>query len=92
MLLIQELPIMFGFGGFPGGFEGFPGGGMPGMGRSGSGGRGPVNNKRYYDLLGVSQDASEAELKKAHRKHALKLQPDKGSLQEQGRRLVNIKK
>lgn len=36
---------------------------MPG-GRAGSGSRGPVNNKRYYELLGVAQDADDATIKK----------------------------
>ncbi|EPQ58749.1 hypothetical protein GLOTRDRAFT_35434, partial [Gloeophyllum trabeum ATCC 11539] len=33
---------------------------------------------KYYDLLEVPEDASEADLKKAYRKKALRLHPDKG--------------
>ncbi|PPQ65098.1 hypothetical protein CVT24_003059 [Panaeolus cyanescens] len=33
---------------------------------------------KFYDLLEVAPDASEAELKKAYRKKALRLHPDKG--------------
>ena len=63
--------MFFGGGGFPGGF---PGGGGAGMGQ-----RGPVNNKRYYELLEVDQGASDAEIKKAHRRQALQHHPDKGA-------------
>lgn len=56
--------IPFGFGG--GGFEG----GGPGMRRGGS--DKPVDNESYYKALGVAKDASEAEIKKAFRKLAIK--------------------
>ncbi|KAL1413010.1 Molecular chaperone (DnaJ superfamily) [Vanrija albida] len=36
-----------------------------------------VNNTEYYKVLGLSKDASEAEIKKAYRKESLKWHPDK---------------
>ena len=64
---------MFG-GGFP--FEDFAGmhGGMGGR-------RGPpkeVDNKKYYEALGVAKNATMDEIRKAYRKMAIKAHPDKG--------------
>ncbi len=66
---------MFGGGGF---FGGPFGGGFPGaeMGRPPK-----SDNTRYYKILGVERTATDAEIKKAHRKLALKMHPDKGSFQ-----------
>ena len=60
-------------GGMPGGMPG--GGGMPGRGGRPSG---PVDNSEFYELLGVKKDATEAEIKKAYKRGALKHHPDKG--------------
>lgn len=68
--------MFFGGGGFPfgGGFE-----------EMGGRQRGPpkeVDNKKFYDLLGVDQKASMDEIKKAFRKLALKNHPDRGGDKE----------
>jgi len=37
-----------------------------------------VDNTKYYNLLGISKEATSDEVKKAFRKIALKEHPDKG--------------
>merc|ERR1719414_2310535 len=49
--------------------------GPPGGGRRS---RGNVDTTKFYKLLEVDKDASEADIKKAYRKMAIKHHPDKG--------------
>lgn len=60
---------------FGGGFEQFFGGGMP---RGAAAPSGPVDNNKYYELLGLDPSASEQDIKKAWKKTAARLHPDRG--------------
>ena len=63
-------------------FGGFPFSGMPGFGGGGfeqdSGPQEPVDNNRYYELLGVDKSIDCADVRKVFKKLAMKKHPDKG--------------
>lgn len=65
------------FFGFPGGGGGFPFGDMGGMGGPPQD-EGPVDNERYYKVLGVEKEATQGEIKKGYMKLARVKHPDKG--------------
>lgn len=70
---------MFFGGGFPfgGQFDDDDEGSFPGMGGRG----GPpkeVDNKKFYEILGVEKEATFDQIRKAYRKLAIKHHPDKG--------------
>ncbi|CAK0877605.1 unnamed protein product [Prorocentrum cordatum] len=79
---------MFFGGGFPGMDGGFPGGGMGGKGR----GKKAADTNKFYEVLEVSKTASDADIKKAYRKLAVKHHPDKGGDQEKFKDPLEITK
>jgi len=48
-----------------------------------------INNKKFYELLGVDPKSSEQEIKRAFRKKAIKEHPDKGGDPEKVFFLIN---
>ena len=59
-------------------FGGMPGGGFPGMGVPQK--REPADTTKLYETLGIEKSSSAAQIKKAYRKKALRMHPDKGCL------------
>lgn len=50
-----------------------------------------VDTNKYYDLLGVTKEATMDEIKKAFRKKALKEHPDKGGDPDKVRLALSLK-
>jgi curved DNA-binding protein CbpA len=48
---------------------------------------GAVKDQEYYDILGILPDASEKEIKKAYRRKAMKIHPDRGGNTEDFKKL-----
>jgi len=67
-------------------------GGFPGFGFEDAGdspeANGEIDNKQLYEILEVPQNASTDEIKKAYRKKAVKLHPDKGGDPEKFKELT----
>ena len=68
----------------------FFGGGFPGFGRgfeADESSQGEVDNKEFYDIIGVDQKATQEDIKKAYRKKVVKAHPDKGGDVEEFKKL-----
>ncbi len=46
-----------------------------------------MKDQEYYDILGILPDASEKEIKKAYRRKAMKIHPDRGGNTEDFKKL-----
>lgn len=77
--------MFFGGGGFPG-FGGFDDDDMP-RGRPGP--KKDIDNKRFYELLGVNSNATQTELKKAYYQKARTDHPDKGGDPDKFKEIVH---
>ncbi|KAI9032989.1 hypothetical protein DFJ74DRAFT_143563 [Hyaloraphidium curvatum] len=67
-----------GYGGFPGGGGGYGGSGKQGTGSSSRSGGGVREGKvNYFEVLGVSEEASDDEIKRAYKYLALQCHPDR---------------
>ena len=64
-------------------FGGMPGGGFPGMPQK----REPADTTKLYETLGIEKSSSAAQIKKAYRKKALRMHPDKGGDPEEFKKL-----